>query len=88
MPELHISSLLLHVQPGHIEPVCARVLELGGEVHGASEQGKVIVTLESDHETHIGETLTALQLLPGVLAATLVFHQVEPADPEPPPATA
>lgn len=87
MPELHICSLLLHVRPDHVRGACERVRELGGEVHAADARGKVIVTLETGDEGHIGVALTELQLLPGVLAATLVFHQVEQAEPDETPAT-
>ena len=83
MPELHICSLLLHVRPEQVDDACRQVLALGGEVHAADERGKVIVTLETGHEGHIGSALTELQLLPGVLAATLIFHQVEHTETEP-----
>ena len=82
MPELHIASLLLHLAQQHAESVAARVLELGCEVHGPVINGKMIVTLESEDEQVIGECLTALQLLPGVYAATLVFHHVETLVPD------
>lgn len=80
MTELHISSLLLHVLPADIEATRAAVVDLGGEVHAVSEHGKMVVTLETDSDRDISERLTHLQLLPGVMAATLVFHHVERLD--------
>jgi nitrate reductase NapD len=55
----------------------------GMEVHGGVEEGKLVVTLETVSESEIVERLNAVQLLEGVLAATLVFHQFEPPDPNP-----
>ncbi|MCA8967478.1 MAG: chaperone NapD [Planctomycetes bacterium] len=82
MPELHISSLLLHLVPASVEATRAAVLDLGGEVHAVDERGKMVVTLETDSEHDISERLTRLQLLPGVMAATLVFHHVETLEDE------
>ena len=82
-PLHHVAaSLLLHLAREQADPVSARVLELGCEVHGPVSNGKMIVTLESDNEQLIGECLNALQLLPGVYAATLVFHHVETLAPD------
>ena len=82
MPELHTASLLLHVAEAKAAAVAARVVELGCELHGEVVDGKMIVTIESDDERSIGECLTALQLLTGVYAATLVFHHFETLAPD------
>jgi nitrate reductase NapD len=81
--ELHISSLLIHARPDMLPDVSASVLALGCEIHGTSEAGKLVVTFETESEAALSEVLTRLQLADGVLAATLVFHHVEPAG-EPP----
>ena len=78
-PELHISSLLVHVRPTALAEVHTAVTALDGiEVHGSSPQGKIVVTLETASESGIVERLAALRKLPGVLSADLVFHRVEP----------
>ncbi len=82
MPELHTASLLLHHAPAHTDAIAAQAVELGCEVHGPARDGKLIVTLESDSERTISECLSALQLLRGVFAATLVFHHVETLAPD------
>ena len=76
--ELHISSLLVHARPSALAEVHAAVAALDGvEVHGASPQGKIVVTLETASEGDIVERLTAIRELAGVLSTVLVFHQVE-----------
>jgi nitrate reductase NapD len=50
-------------------------------VHGI-ENGKIIVLLEGASVGEIGERLTAISLMEGVLAANLVFEQVCEPDSE------
>jgi nitrate reductase NapD len=78
--EHHISSLLVHARPENLPTVSADILALGCEIHGTSEAGKLVVTFETDSPADLSEVLTKLQLIAGVLAATLVFHHVEPGD--------
>ena len=77
--ECHISSLVVHSHP---DRACAILESLnaieGAEVHGGMETGKLIVTLETETEHQVVERINAIQLLDGVLSATLVFHHFEP----------
>ena len=50
---------------------------VGVGVHGGIEAGKLVVPLETATEAEVVERLNAVQLLDGVLAATLVFHCFE-----------
>lgn len=78
--ELHLSSLVVHTRPEAL-PAVARALEtLGCEVHLASPEGRLVVTLEAEDGRDLAETVTQLQTLPGVLAANMVFHHSEPAE--------
>jgi nitrate reductase NapD len=77
--ECHISSLVVHSHPDWISSIVERLGSIeGAELHGGEETGKLIVTLETDTESQIVERLNAIQLLDGVLAATLVFHHFDP----------
>jgi nitrate reductase NapD len=77
--ECHISSLVVHSRPDRVQAILEtlRTIE-GAEVHGGADTGKLIVTLETDTESQVVERINAIQLLEGVLAATLVFHHFEP----------
>lgn len=80
--ELHISSLVVQVQPAVIEAVSRVIATLeGAQVHAASPFGKLVVTLETASEAGILERITDINGIEGVLTATLVFHQVEPVTP-------
>jgi nitrate reductase NapD len=78
--EVHISSLVVHSRPGQALAVAHRLRSQEGvDVHGGVEQGKLVVTLETQSEGEIVERLSRIQTLDGVLAVNLVFHHVEPA---------
>lgn len=77
--ECHISSLVVHSRPDRVQSIIASLGSIeGAEVHGGAETGKLIVTLETETESRVVERINAIQLLDGVLAATLVFHHFEP----------
>ena len=79
-PERHLTSLVVHARPERCEEVADRLRSMGCEIHIASETGKLVVTLEAADARTLGDTVTAMQNVEGVLAATLVFHHVEPED--------
>lgn len=78
MPEvLQIASLVVHARPQLFEAVKANLRQLPNlELHQESPQGKLVVVLEAREEAQILATLTAIQNLPGVLNAVLVYHEV------------
>ena len=78
--EIHISSLVVHSRPERARAIADRLRGMAGVgVHGGVGAGKLVVTLETESEDEAVERLDGIQALEGVLAATLVFHHVEPA---------
>ena len=48
---MNICGILVHTQPNKFDAVRERLLSVQGvEVHGMSEEGRVVVTLEEDNE--------------------------------------
>lgn len=77
--ECHISSLVVHSRPDRVPWIVESLGAIeGAEIHGGMDTGKLIVTLETETEHQIVERLNTIQLLDGVLSATLVFHHFEP----------
>jgi len=77
--ECHISSLVVHSRPDRVSAIVESLGSIeGAELHGGADTGKLIVTLETESEAQVVERINAIQLLDGVLAATLVFHHFEP----------
>lgn len=77
MAEHHLSSLVVHARPETLDDIVRLLEREGCEVHARSDAGKLVVTLEAARQGDLNDTITRIQLLPGVLAATLVFHHVE-----------
>lgn len=74
----HISSVLLTVRPDEIDRVSAAVGEFeAAEVALADQSGKIIVTMETANERHIADALNAMAVMPGVVSAALVYHEID-----------
>lgn len=79
--ELHVSSVIVHVRPEKLGAVAAAVERLPGvEIHQRAETGKLIITLETATTGAVLDRLTAIQDMPGVVSAALVYHQWEAAN--------
>ncbi|MFV3416047.1 chaperone NapD [Pseudomonas nitroreducens] len=90
---VQIASLIIHTRPELLEAVKANLARLPNlEVHQQSAQGKLVVVLEAEHEASILDNLNAIQNLPGVLNAVLIYHEIvewpESLQVEPQPALA
>lgn len=73
----HISSAVILVQPESAEAVATHVATMPGvEVH-AREGSKIVITIEGPTTGMLGNSLTQISLLDGVLAANMVFEHVD-----------
>lgn len=71
---LHVSGAVVVTLPGRQAEVLAALSGRPGiEVH-AAERDRIVVTLEGRSTGEMGDRLTAIALLPGVVAANLVFE--------------
>ena len=75
---VHISSLLLRADPQKMDQILEEIATIEmAEVPVADPSGKIIVTLETENQGKIVEALTQLQLLDGVVIASLICHQTD-----------
>jgi len=82
---MNISSLLIHARPERAEQVRAQLEQLPGvEVHAATADGRLIVTLEKGDDQDMTQLFEQLGAIPGVHATTLVYHHSESLDDESP----
>ncbi|GAB3553807.1 hypothetical protein GCM10027343_41080 [Noviherbaspirillum agri] len=73
-----ISSVLVNAHPDHIRKVQDGLALLPGvEVHVAMDDGRMIVTIEADADQSVANTFEAINQQPGVLSASMVYHQYE-----------
>ena len=76
--ELHIAGIVVHAQPGSVERVAASIAGLPGtEVHAASPDGRLVVTLEAPGAREIAARMDCIQRLDAVLSASLVYQHNE-----------
>ncbi|MGB4062583.1 MAG: chaperone NapD [Azonexus sp.] len=79
---INISSVILGVLPADTAVVRTSLRELEGvEVHAVGEDGRMIVTIESGDEDNTSNIFEAIRQTPGVISASLVYHQYE-SDPD------
>ena len=73
--ELHIASIVVHSTPARLESVAARITAIPGAcIHGASEAGKLVVTLEASSAEQMTQRIADIQRINGVFSAALVFQ--------------
>ncbi|NGN42688.1 chaperone NapD [Mesorhizobium sp. CGMCC 1.15528] len=73
----HISSAVVLALPERRADVAERLADMRGvEVH-ASEGSRIVVTIEGPTSGMLGETLTTISAIDGVLAANMVFEHAE-----------
>ncbi|HSH30700.1 MAG TPA: chaperone NapD [Thiohalobacter sp.] len=75
---MNISGVIIHVRPEQAATMKQRLCERKGvEVHAVTQDGRLIVTVEEEGERAMADAVVGLQNLPGVLSASLVYHQFE-----------
>jgi nitrate reductase NapD len=75
--EHHISSAVVRAIPSKLPDVLAQIAAIEGVEVVAAENGRIVLVLEGESSGVLGERLTAINLLEGVLAASMVFEHSE-----------
>ena len=81
MPEqalrYHISSAVVATMPARTGAVLTALAEMRNvEVHGHAN-GKIVIVIEGTSTGMLGDRLSQISLLDGVIAANMVFEHVE-----------
>ena len=77
---MNISSVVLHALPEYHPGLLCQLGELPGlEVHGASPEGKLVVTLEGATIDEVSRTYQKLHDFEGVLSVSLVYQYSDDA---------
>lgn len=79
---MNISSVIVNAQPGRAAAVRSGLEQTPGvEIHAATEDGKFVVTIESETDGETVGTYDRLSRMDGVMSVAMVYHQFE-SDPE------
>ena len=75
---MHISSLVVHVSPEHLDEIKAQIEKFdNAEIYGSSPEGKIIVVLETENQGFVTDTIEEINNITNVLGTALVYHQIE-----------
>ena len=78
---MNMCGVLVQTLPTRLEAVVHMLSGLDGvEVHHALKSGRIVITVEDTDAALSIDTLTRIHNLDGIITATLVYHQFEPAD--------
>jgi nitrate reductase NapD len=73
-----IASILVQTRPEQLAAAEAAICAIEGtEIFRRDARGKIVVVVEATGSEAVGETLTRISLLPGVITASLVYHAVD-----------
>ncbi len=76
--DVHIVSFVVQAVAEYLPELSEALKGIDGvEVHASDACGKLIVTAESDSARGVSDVFDQIRELPGVLAVSLVYHQVE-----------
>ncbi|HXV30693.1 MAG TPA: chaperone NapD [Sinorhizobium sp.] len=76
-PRYHISSAVIATVPARQDAVLAALSEMNNvEIYG-HQDGKIVVVIEGTSTGMLGECLSHISALDGVVAANMVFEHVE-----------
>ena len=80
--EVHISSMVVHARPEYLADVKNNIEQLPGtEIHGESDNGKLVVVVETQNQAYITDVIEKINNFEHVLSTALVYHQIEQLDP-------
>ncbi|UZJ43605.1 chaperone NapD [Marinimicrobium sp. C6131] len=91
--EWHVASVIVHTQPAALAATEKWLRELPkhwpdetlkcAEIHAQSDQGKLVLVLESTDAQAILDVIDQTSAHPGVVNAALVYHEVIPPEEQP-----
>lgn len=76
---MNISGIVVHTSPDKIDMIRAQLEKIPGvEVHAASAEGKMVVTIEKSDDREATDVFEEISRIPGILSTAMVYHHFEP----------
>ncbi len=75
MPGIHVSGVLVHAHPKHLENVRMQLESTPGvEIETVTSAGRLVTVVERPTSYELADVFTHIQNTAGVLSASLVYH--------------
>ena len=75
---LNISSAIVYAKPGQVAAARVGLLQVPGvEVHAETDDGKMVVSIESDNDRSAVDVYGAIERIESVLSVAMIFQQTE-----------
>ena len=72
---MNISSIVVQTRPQNTPVLQSELANLPGvDVHGANENGRIVITIEDTPDNAPADTLMNVQNMQGVLSALLIYN--------------
>ncbi|AWI51947.1 reductase [Actinobacillus porcitonsillarum] len=75
----YVCSLVVQAKPAKLEQVQADILNIPhSEIHGVkAEEGKIIVTIESDRQLALADRIDEVKEIDGVIVVSLISNYLD-----------
>lgn len=78
--EIHIAGIVIHARPDELRAIRSYLAMIpDAQVHAATDDGKLVVTLETDSTKRTLDYMDAIRALRGVFNVALVYQHAEPS---------
>jgi nitrate reductase NapD len=75
---MSISGLVIHTHPIHSKAVARKIGAIdGAEIHAATEDGRLVVTLDEPDNAEATDTFVRIQDMDGVVSVSLAYNYFE-----------
>jgi len=72
---MNISGVVLRARPEALSGLIQSLNRISGvQIHGTSNEGRMVITVESNDDIPASETILGVQNLEGVLSASMVYN--------------
>lgn len=75
---LNISSAIVYARPGQAPSLSTSLSQVPGvEIHASTDDGKLVITIESENDRSAIDTYEAIERMDGVMSIAMIFQQTE-----------
>ena len=75
MSEYNICGVVIHAAASKQESIENTLTQTEGvEIHASTEQGKLVVTVESEDNFYVADTIDSFKDIDGVLTASMIYQ--------------